>query len=175
MPAKFRRNHPSALANPSQRRLRITSRFGINHLFQGCQKSGVGNRDGLAPRSGTTDAALQWHGPLPDFPDAFDDCLSRKPTGTSNQGDSSIPQTDGFTSRHDSPRARVQKWPHRTKLLRELGKSAHAQSTVSPLRLFCYLYLFTAPNGRQARARQMAESNEDRCLQLWIRVIKGGG
>src|SRR3990172_1253593 len=120
-------NRPRAFTNPSQGRLWITSRLAINHLFQCLQQTRIGNCDGLAPCSGATDTTFRWHYPFLNFADSFGDGPSRQSTRAMHHRDSSKTQTHGFISSHNAARPFVQKRPHRTKLLYQLGQGAHAQ------------------------------------------------
>lgn len=125
--AKLPGNRPRAFTNPSQGRLRIASRLAINHLLQVLQEARVGNSQGLASCTGASDAARRWHDPLLNFADSLGDGSSRHPACAMHHRDSSKAQAHGFIGSHNPARALVQKRPHRTKLLCQLGPGAHAQ------------------------------------------------
>lgn len=132
LPAKLPGNRPRAFARPAQRRLRIAPRCALDHLLQGVHKPGIGDREEFASRARPTDAAFLGRLSCFYFADALCDGFARKPAGATHQGDSSVAQTDSLIGRHEAARALVQQWPHRTKLLRQFGKRAHAQQSMPP-------------------------------------------
>ena len=126
VPGQFFRDGPRALANPTQRRLRVTPGLDIDHFFQSLHQPRVRHRKGLASRSGPADAAGEGCETRFDFTDSFRDCLARQPAGTTYQTDSTMAQRSRFTGRHNPPRSFIQQWPYRPEFLSQFGQRIHA-------------------------------------------------
>ena len=126
--SQFFSDGPRALANLTQRRLRIPPGLDLDHFFQLLHQPRVRNRKGLASGSGPADAAGGGRETLFDFTDSFRDCLARQSTGTTDHTDSTMAQRSRFTGGHNPPRSFIQQGPYRPEFLSQFGQRIHARA-----------------------------------------------
>ena len=75
---QFPGDRPRALANPAQRRLRISARLLVDQSFERLNQRRIRLRQRPAARSGATHTADHRLGPALKFYNALADCLARR-------------------------------------------------------------------------------------------------
>jgi hypothetical protein len=122
-------NHPRALADPAQRRLRIPSGVPLDHLVERLEQFRIGNDDRLAPGSRAANPPRLERLTRTDLSHPLEDRLTREAAGLVHQRDSAVTQAHRFIRRREASGALVQVRPDRTQFPLQLGKrSLHAQA-----------------------------------------------
>jgi len=103
LPAQHVGERPRTLADPSQRRLGIAARVGIDQSVQRQEQAGVRDGDPLATGTGPPHPARRELDPLFDLSNPARDRGSRQPTRSMDTGHSAIAQGQGFIGRKEAP------------------------------------------------------------------------
>jgi hypothetical protein len=140
---EFRRQRTSTLAGPTQGRLWIASRRGLNQTFQDGRESGIIRRQYMSSTPFPANPAGGERRRV-QFLNAFGKCDTRETTGAADLGYAAITQFNGFAGGNEASGVFVQMRPHTGKIFDELYIGAHALC-YSKSEYGCKVYSFTSP------------------------------
>jgi len=83
-------NHPRALADPAQRGLGPPSSVSLDHLVQGLEQLGIGNRNGLAPGAASANPSCHQRLAHANLMHALENRLARQTAGPVHQRDPAV-------------------------------------------------------------------------------------